>query len=261
MKRVFFYTTIVPLLALVMVSCGERVAKPLFEEYRLELDEERYEVSIRYQHITNTDKSEAFEAIELANYLKTFESTAVEPMDIDASARAVAEEYAEEAEEYAEEAEEYGVDGEAAQELRCSYHLDQVAFTVRDERILCYETNIEVYAGGPHGGSSMWYECYDLSTGQAFDFAYLYEGEWADGFKALVYDRLGGLVENLFVESPAELPISESVLITESGLVIVYQPYAVACYADGILSVEVSDDELAQIGVPLLWLEDSVSEM
>ena len=254
MKRVFFYTTIVPLLALVMVSCSERVAKPLFEEYRLELDEERYEVSIRYQHITNTDKSEAFAAIELANYLKTFESTAVEPMDIDASARAVAE-------EYAEEAEEYGVDGEEAQELRCSYHLDQVAFTVRDERILCYETNIEVYAGGPHGGSSMWYECYDLSTGQAFDFAYLYEGEWADGFKALVYDRLGGLVENLFVESPAELPISESVLITESGLVIVYQPYAVACYADGILSVEVSDDELAQIGVPLLWLEDSVSEM
>ena len=157
MKRVFFYTTIVPLLALVMVSCSERAAKPLFEEYRLELDEERYEVSIRYQHITNTDKSEAFAAIELANYLKTFESTAVEPMDIDASARAVAE-------EYAEEAEEYGVDGEEAQELRCSYHLDQVAFTVRDERILCYETNIEVYAGGPHGGSSMWYECYDLST-------------------------------------------------------------------------------------------------
>mgnify|MGYP003450229049 FL=1 len=45
-------------------------------------------------------------------------------------------------------------------------------------------------------------------------------------------------------------------LITESGLMLVYQPYDIAPYSEGILSVELSDEAIAATGAPLVWIKD-----
>ena len=42
--------------------------------------------------------------------------------------------------------------------------------------------------------------------------------------------------------------------LTESGVVFIYQPYEVAPYSEGIISVEISDEELAEVEAPLLWV-------
>jgi hypothetical protein len=42
-------------------------------------------------------------------------------------------------------------------------------------------------------------------------------------------------------------------MLSDEGVVLVYQPYEVASYSEGIISVEITDEELEQMAVPLLW--------
>ena len=125
----------------------------------------------------------------------------------------------------------------------------------RDDRVVCYETYLEKYSGGVHGGCSLLYECFDLMSGALYDFSYLFEDAWSDAVRELVYNKLKEEYGVLLIESAEELPVTRSVLITDTGLLFVYNPYAVACFAAGILSVEFSDEEIAATGAPLLWVE------
>lgn len=99
------------------------------------------------------------------------------------------------------------------------------------------------------------YECFDLVSGALYDFSYLFEDAWSDAVRELVYNKLKEEYGVLLIESAEELPVTRSVLITDTGLLFVYNPYAVACFAAGILSVEFSDEEIAATGAPLLWVE------
>ena len=73
----------------------------------------------------------------------------------------------------------------------------------------------------------------------------------------MLYDKLTEVVtaDSLLINDHKELPTADSVLITDSGLVFVYQPYSVASYAEGILSVEISDADLVATKVPMLWCD------
>jgi hypothetical protein len=100
------------------------------------------------------------------------------------------------------------------------------------------------------------YDCYDLATGGLYDFSYLTDGEWAEAVQTLIYDRLNEACDDvIFVASPKSVYIPRSVKITESGLLLVYQPYEVASFDAGIISVEISDEELLYCGAPLVWVD------
>ena len=244
MKRILFGVSILSML--LFVACGDCCDRALqLEEYTFESSEpERYMVNIRYQHIANSDKSDILRSIEAANYNHIFEEYAFVPADVDASMRAMADAFIADAVES---------DSGAAYTL----NFDQAAFTVRDSSVLCYETHIDIYTGGAHGGNSIWYECYSLVTGQPYDFSYLYEGEWSARLCELLYNSLvEAMPDSLFINGYKELPHADSVLITDTGLLFVYQPYSVASFAAGILSVELSDEDLKATGVPMLWLNE-----
>ncbi len=234
------------------VACGserrnsEGALLPEFDEFVLcSADEGLYSVDIRYQRIANADKSDVLAAIDRMNYLHTFDECAVEPADVEYSAQLLVEEYASSCTE---------IDGVEC--LGCSYTLDQQALLCRDDSVVCFETCVDIYSGGAHGGTSLLCECYDVATGRLYDFGYLVDGEWAAAVRGIIYDRLSALCDGLlFLASADDVYIPRSAQLTDDGLLLVYQPYEVAAYDEGIISVELSDEELAAVGAPLLWRE------
>lgn len=247
MKKYRFLMLLVAVMAMAACNNSEKKVLPEFEPFTFEAtDNATYDVKVTYQRIANMWDREVFAKIEWLNYSNTFEGYDMESgddgfirMDLNAMAQKIVEEYA-----------DYAMEGEGPM---CRYSMDQTAFFVRDDAVLCYETFVESYTGGAHGGQALWYECFDLATGSLYDFGYLFEGEWAEELKTFLYSRLSESYA-IVIESADALPMSSSVVLSESGVVLIYQPYEVAPYSEGIISVEVSDEELEELGVPLLWV-------
>lgn len=231
-------------------SCGHRNSDgallPEFEEYTFTSAEEGlYSVNIRYQHIANASKDGVLASIEEMNYHHTFDEYAVVPSSIEESVSTLVGDYAASCSSNSD-----------MECIGCSYSLDQEAMLTRDDTILCFETCVEIYSGGAHGGDSLLYECYDLATGAIYDFSYLTDGEWASAVQALIYDRLSETCDGVLLLASADgVYIPRSVKITDSGLLLVYQPYEVASFDLGIISIELSDEELLAAGAPLVWVE------
>ena len=228
-------------LALFAVACskGDGVVMPEFSEYIFATDDTKCcEVSIKYQRIANADASAALASIDEQNYQNTFGNYSLDVMDVEVSASTMAADYQSMCDDC---------------DVAYYYYLDQRAFMTRDDKVVCYETYIESYTGGAHGGNIMLYECFDLASGAIYDFDYLFEDVWGEAMRKLVYDKLVATYGVLLIEGVEELPMSTSLLITDTGILFVYQPYEVACFAAGILSVEVSDEEMVEVGAPILW--------
>ena len=85
---------------------------------------------------------------------------------------------------------------------------------------------------------------------------YLFEGEWGDAIRRLIYAKLNDVEPDNLIENVDMIPIADSVLITSRGLTLVYQPYAVASFAQGIISLDLSDEEIAATGAPLVWVDE-----
>lgn len=249
-----FYTVSATLLAVVMLAaCGgerknkERPLLPEFEELTFaEQREGCYDVKISYQHIKNCEASPAFELIERRNIELTLPYVeALEGVDVS---------FEERVEGYMEEFRKM-FDSEYM--TSCSLNLRHAAFFARNNTVLCYERDLYTYLGGAHGMNMLHYTCYDVATGQHYDFSYLNGGEWAEALSALICNRL---LENyapneLFLGESQRLHVPDSVLITDEGLLLVYQPYEIAPYSTGIVTVELSDADIAATGAPLLWVE------
>jgi len=231
------------------VACGGGDAKsdgrPEFEPFDFVVENEKLNLHICYQRIANAAEDPIFASIEAQNYAISFEGYTVEPMDVEASAQLLADDYTEDDAEFHD-----------VVTPRYKYVMDQKVHYERNESILCYETYFEIYTGGPHGSHSLWYECFDLATGQLYDFDYLFEGEWGAAFKELVYAKLNDVTSDNFIEGADMIPVADSVLITSRGLTLVYQPYIVASFAFGIISLDLSDVEIAATGAPLVWVDD-----
>lgn len=246
MKRTINY--ILALAMLGAVSCadegGSDVVMPEFESFERSVNTEGCSVEICYQRIANTEDSPVLADIERQNYVNSFQEYALEPMDVEASAEVLINDYVE--------------DGEQSMRsirLGYSYTMDQSVHYTRDNTILCYETYIEVNTAGAHGTYGLWYECFDLATGQLYDFSYLFEDEWGEAMRELAFERLSEVKPSNFVDSVADMPMARTVLITDDGITFVYQTYAVASFAAGIISLEFTDEEIAATGAPLVWVE------
>jgi hypothetical protein len=247
MRRFPIY--IVALSLMTMASCSSdeksQSEKPQFEPFELSVESDECLVNIRYQRISNIEDNPVFADIEAQNYAHSFDGYTVEPMDVATSAQLLLDEYS-----------ELGADNMAFAGAACSYSLDQVAHLTRGDEILCYETFVQAYTGGAHSMLSLWYDCFDLSTGRLYDFAYLFEDEWSSAIRERIYNGLVELDLALIIDGAEAVPETKSVLITQGGVTFVYQPYEVAAISDGIVAVTLNDEDIAATGAPLVWVDE-----
>ena len=78
-------------------------------------------------------------------------------------------------------------------------------------------------------------------------------------FDAMVERLAGEYVccdEELFGTTPETAYVPSAVRITDTGLLLEYQPYEVAPYCVGIVGIELTDDQIAATGAPLIWIDE-----
>lgn len=214
------------------------------EERTFEFIDEGYSrVEVRYQHIVSGD-NEVYAYIDEMNYAHTFGEYAVEPMNVKLVVENIAQQFSE-------------IARDLMMEGGCEFYslIDQTLSGVRNNSILCIETYVETYTGGAHQHYSLYYECYDLATGRLYDFSYLLDGESGPSMRELIYSTILQSHDTILFIDEEEITIPASVRVTESGLVLVYQPYEIAPFGEGIISVELSDEQIAATGAELLWTE------
>jgi hypothetical protein len=233
-------------LALCIVSCSQQEQKellPEFNTFEYELIEEaRYNITISYEHIANTSESEAFARIDSMNYHTTFGEYALENRDLKSSAEKLSQETVATMEEF------------NIGEMMCEMHLYQVASLVRNNSVVCYDTVMETNFGGVHPIVNHTYECYDLASGNVYDFGYLADGEWVEALQALIYDKLiEEHGDSTLLISPSTMHLPSAVYLTDTGIAFQFQPYEIGTADIGSVTVEVSDEELAATGAPLVW--------
>lgn len=245
MRKLRFY--ILAIAAVCAVACAEETKTPSdtpeFKTFEYELiDEGNYAFSISYEHITNTADREAFAIIEELNYLATFGEFAFEKQDLQRSAEALIA-------EALTNMETYDYEG-----VMCEMHIYQVATIIRNDSVVCYDTVIETNFGGVHPIVTHIYECYDIASGNAYDFSYLHDGEWYDALVAAIYEKLAAEYgDRIYVTSADYLHLPTVIYLTDGGIVFQYQNYEIADGSLGSIGIELSDAELKIVGAPLVW--------
>ena len=243
MRRTHLY--ILAIIAVCAVACGEwgKSALPKFKTFEYERYEDgRYSVTISYESISNTSANRAYAIIDSMNYHTTFGEYALDTPDLNRSAELMVD-------DTLTSMEYYNVDC-----MQCEMHLYQVASLVRNDSVVCYDTVMETNFGGIYPIVSHTYECYDLATGNAYDFSYLAEGEWSDALYTLLYDKLTTEYEgDVLLSSPEHAHLPHAIYLTDTGIAFQYQPYEIATADMGSISIELSDEELTAAGVPIVW--------
>lgn len=202
-----------------------------------------YSVELSYCRIVDAYGNPVWESIERQNYEHVFGEEA--PAEIDAAAEAVIDGFVDDFVAY---------DEESSHSFEYQFSISQDSEIVRGGAVICYTTYYYVYTGGAHGLGSVVYDCYDLASGQRYDFQYLMEDSWADGVRQLVANRLNeDYGDALFGVTPETAYVSSAVKVTDDGIIIDYQPYEVAPYCMGIVSIALTDDEIAATGAPVIW--------
>lgn len=228
------------------VACSQKANEnpvPEFKTFEYELIEEgNYAFSISYEHITNTADSEAFARIEEMNYVATFGEFALEKQDLQRSCENFTDAALENMLMFS------GID------VECELHLYQVASLVRNNSVVCYDTVIETDFGGMFPMISHDYECYDVASGNAYDFGYLNDGEWYDTLVETIFNKLDAEYgEKFHIISAEYFYLPQIIYLTDAGIVFQYNPYEIGDAELGSISVELTDAELKATGAPLVW--------
>ena len=228
------------------VACSQKANEnpvPEFKTFEYELIEEgNYSFSISYEHITNTADSEAFALIEEMNYVATFGDYALEKQDLQRSAESLCQ-------EALASMKAFEISG-----VECEMHLYQVATLIRDNSTVCYDTVIETDFGGVYPIVSHTFECYDLASGNAYDFGYLNDGEWYDTLVETIFNKLDAEYgEKFYIISAEYFYLPQIIYLTDAGIVFQYNPYEIGDAELGSISVELTDAELKATGAPLVW--------
>lgn len=220
-----------------LISCKE----PMPQIARFEYSENN--VDITYQAIQNFNESKILTSIEKQNYANIFATSSDAPMDIEAAAKKLEQDFNE---EY-KDCNEYMT-------VPCTNSIYQECFLIRQNRVICYRTDEHIYTGGAHGSFYTHYHCYDLRTGKCYNFDYLFEGETGLAVRKIVCEKLREQVEEYegsAMWTPEDLPKFSDAALLDDGVLFLYQPYEIASFAMGIIAVEISDDELLATGAKL----------
>lgn len=249
MRKLRFYILATILLA--ATACAEEQSKPTsetlpeFKTFEFVNESESYSITISYDQIANSSNNEAFMLIDSMNYLNTFGEFALDEPDPQRSSELMAANFLEDM---------YFLDTSYIESSYCEMHLYQVASLVRNNSVVCYDTVLETNLGGIHPMVNHTYECYDLASGNIYDFSYLADGQWSNALGAIIYTKLKSEYGDAVKVSPTTLShLPEAIYLTDKGIALQYQPYEIGDASLGSASIEITDKELREIGAPIVW--------
>ncbi len=122
------------------------------------------------------------------------------------------------------------------------------------DTLLCYAIYRSSYLGGAHGIYSTEYHLYSLRDGYEYTAPDFFGEEKMDALLKLIRTKLyekydatddRGLADNGFF--PEYISVTDNFRVTPEGVTFHYNPYEIACYANGPIEVEISNEELAAL--------------
>ena len=247
MRRLRFY--ILAIAAVCAVACAEETKKsnivtPEFKTFEYEFVEEGlFSFSVSYEQIANTAESKALALIEEQNFITTFGDFIPEEKELQGTCENFKDAVYDSMQMY------------NFANIECDFHLYQVASLVRNDSVVCYDTVVETDFGGMFPMVIHTYECYDLASGNAYDFGYLSDGEWSETLIGVVYDKLRAEYGELFyIIKPEYLYLPSTIYLTDSGIAFFYEAaHEIVAEEFGNITVELTDAELEATGAPLVW--------
>jgi hypothetical protein len=244
MRRLRFY--ILAIATVCAVACAEEAPKstlPEFETFEYENYEEgNFVITISYERIKNTSAKRSYAVIDSMNYHTTFGEYALDNRNLQQTAERMSKETIKSMGYY------------NIGDTECVMHLYQVATLLRNNSIICYDTVIEAGICGMCPIVGQTYECYDVASGNIYDFSYLSDGEWYDALIGVLFNKLKAEYgDGLYIVSPEYLYLPLTTYLTDTGIVFQYNAYEIADAELDNISVELTDAELEAVGAPLLW--------
>lgn len=126
-------------------------------------------------------------------------------------------------------------------------NMSPLSLTSRDENysstltVIYNKKNIAVteeftylYSGGAHGNYGVSYKTYDTLSNKLITFSDFFDEDVYSSLEKLVKKDLNARSINLFGN---DIYVTENIYFTEKGVMFVYNPYEIASYADGIITV------------------------
>ena len=123
---------------------------------------------------------------------------------------------------------------------------------IRGGKYITFYTDIFIYFGGANGMPISATECYNLQNGNVLNLAYLSTGSWRAALKRAIYNKCCTRVETLFCTYD-DIEIPTMCALTEFGVQFFFPTGEIAANVEGPIIIEISDDELRSMGVPIRW--------
>jgi hypothetical protein len=126
-----------------------------------------------------------------------------------------------------------------------------VTNTYRSEKMICLEMKQYLYTGGAHGYGSAWYLNVDLQSGEELSTYDLLNN--VDHFKnyaekvfreKLEVPEGGSINATGFWFDEDEFYLPETIGFQDSNLILLYNPYDIASYADGAIEIDIPIKEI-----------------
>ncbi|WP_431133371.1 DUF3298 and DUF4163 domain-containing protein [Psychroserpens mesophilus] len=121
--------------------------------------------------------------------------------------------------------------------------------TYRSPEVICIAINTYLDTGGAHGNTNIKFFNFDSQTGKLYSKADLITDVQAlseiieNTLKNHVKSDSGESMENFFFGKDFQLP--ESIGFSDEGLIVLYNPYEIASYSQGIIEFTISFEEIS----------------
>lgn len=117
----------------------------------------------------------------------------------------------------------------------------------QNSKLIVYEASKFTYmAAATHGLESVSYLNYYIPTNKRLTlFDVLLKSKKSTILKSLRKQAKIVARNSQCFSSPNDIPLSDTFYISSKGITFVYQPYEIACYADGIIEITIPKSQLA----------------
>jgi hypothetical protein len=128
-----------------------------------------------------------------------------------------------------------------------SYH------SILNKRVITYAINHSEYTGGAHGMETTMYSNYDMETGDKLTLDDLFTPEGKAALTGQIHAQIladhnakdwTALSEDNCYFAPEEVLPTENFELTENHIIFQYNPYDIACYAQGETKVKLALSDL-----------------
>lgn len=131
----------------------------------------------------------------------------------------------------------------------CGYVNNMLSATMVNPRVVVFENTRDSYpCMAAHGMSSVSYVNYNVDKGRIVRLGYLFNDDYKGKLLKLIRDRITADKVPL-VDGIKSVGISDQFAITSDGLTFSYDPYEIAPYSEGVVTVRIPLGDLMEAGI------------